>query len=136
MKPDEKPLTSEQRALLAKHYSFYRDLDEGRRLPNTQAQWRFLAVCRGMVEPKTEHEYAYLRMKTLQAGIRTASPLARLQKRMVAAGPKRIEDHYCPRCARQGIRALMVWRTARNPSRSNYFLGCSRFPECRYIERD
>jgi hypothetical protein len=42
----------------------------------------------------------------------------------------------CPRCACNGIKAKLVWRVARDPERSGYFLGCSRFPECRYIDRD
>ena len=46
-----------------------------------------------------------------------------------------ISDIECPRCARNGIKSRMVWRTARDPSIAGYFLGCSRFPECRYLER-
>jgi hypothetical protein len=42
----------------------------------------------------------------------------------------------CPRCASQRIKSRMIWRTARDPAQfSGYFLGCSRFPECRYIDR-
>jgi len=43
---------------------------------------------------------------------------------------------FCPRCKRKGIKSLLVWRTARDPSvRSSYFLGCSRYPKCRYVDK-
>jgi hypothetical protein len=45
-----------------------------------------------------------------------------------------ISEIECPRCAANGVRSQMVWRTARDPSISGYFLGCSRFPECRYVD--
>ena len=134
MHSDEDSLSPEQQVLMAKYYTFYRDLDEGRRPPATKAQWHFLAVCRGIAKPRTDHEYAYLRMKALQAKVRQNLPLARLQRKQIPDGPAKIDEHFCPCCARQGIRSLMVWRTARDPSRSGYFQGCSRFPECRYIE--
>ena len=35
----------------------------------------------------------------------------------------------CRRCG-----APMVWRVTRSPDDTRYFLGCSRFPECRYLE--
>ena len=47
----------------------------------------------------------------------------------------RVTDVDCPRCAHSGIKAQMVWRTARDPERTGYFLGCSRFPDCRYIDK-
>ena len=40
----------------------------------------------------------------------------------------------CPRCTKNGFRSRLVWRTARDPNISGYFLGCSRFPDCRYTE--
>lgn len=42
----------------------------------------------------------------------------------------------CPRCAQQGIKSSLVWRTARDPGVTGYFLGCSRYPDCRYVDRD
>jgi Prokaryotic dksA/traR C4-type zinc finger len=41
----------------------------------------------------------------------------------------------CPRCADRGLQSQLVWRTARDPSVPGYFLACSRFPQCRYIDR-
>jgi Prokaryotic dksA/traR C4-type zinc finger len=42
----------------------------------------------------------------------------------------------CPRCASRGMKSRLVWRIARDPAKfSGYFLGCSRFPECRYIDQ-
>lgn len=47
-----------------------------------------------------------------------------------------VSEMECPRCATNGFKSRMVWRIARDPARfSGYFLGCSRFPECRYIDR-
>jgi len=52
-----------------------------------------------------------------------------------ASGPH-VSELECPRCAGHGVKSRMVWRTARDPAKfSGYFLGCSRFPECRYIDR-
>lgn len=48
----------------------------------------------------------------------------------------RASDLKCPRCAKQGIMSYLVYRTNRDPSKhSEYFLGCSRFPKCRYVDR-
>ncbi len=47
----------------------------------------------------------------------------------------RVSEVECPRCASRGVKSRMVWRTARDPAKfSGYFLGCSQFPECRYID--
>jgi ssDNA-binding Zn-finger/Zn-ribbon topoisomerase 1 len=42
----------------------------------------------------------------------------------------------CLRCAERGQKSEMVWRIARDPNITGYFLGCSRFPDCRYVDRD
>lgn len=48
----------------------------------------------------------------------------------------RKSDVDCPRCAMHGLKSPLVWRTARDPTLySGYFLGCSRFPACRYIDQ-
>ncbi len=47
----------------------------------------------------------------------------------------RTSEVVCPRCAARGVQSRMVWRTARDPSISGFFLGCSRFPACRYVDR-
>jgi Prokaryotic dksA/traR C4-type zinc finger len=47
-----------------------------------------------------------------------------------------VSEVECPRCASHGVKSRLVWRYARDPAKfSGYFLGCSRFPECRYIDR-
>lgn len=58
-------LTPEERALIDKHKQFYLDLAEGRRKPKTAAQLHFVAVCKGRLAPKTDHERAFLRWKEL-----------------------------------------------------------------------
>ena len=58
------------------------------------------------------------------------------QRSEAAPSDPRVSEVECPRCAAQGFRARMVWRTARDPALfDGYFLGCSRFPECRYVDR-
>jgi RNA polymerase-binding transcription factor DksA len=40
----------------------------------------------------------------------------------------------CPRCERKGIHSKLVYRRARDPAIKGYFLGCSRYPHCQYLE--
>lgn len=42
----------------------------------------------------------------------------------------------CPRCRSKGIQSQLIWKRAHDPERSGEFLGCARFPECRYIARN
>ena len=49
--------------------------------------------------------------------------------------PTKITDKTCPRCAKRGVKSYLVFRTARDPSKSGHFLGCSSYPSCRYVER-
>jgi hypothetical protein len=58
------------------------------------------------------------------------------QRTESASSDWRVSEVECPRCASRGVKARLVWRTARDPAEfSGYFLGCSRFPECRYVDR-
>lgn len=52
-------LGPEHRALVEKHYRFYRSLEIGAREPRNRDQERFVDVCKGRVLPKTDHERAY-----------------------------------------------------------------------------
>ena len=49
-------LTQREQDLLQRYRQFYVDLVEGRRLPGTDAQRRFLEVAAGRLPPITEHE--------------------------------------------------------------------------------
>ena len=40
----------------------------------------------------------------------------------------------CPRCLQNGFHSRLVWRIAHRPNNTDFFLGCSRFPDCRYTE--
>ena len=60
-------LTDIERGLLKKHLKFYQSLDSGNLPPATQAQEKFIAVCKGKELPSTEHEIAYLKFKKLLA---------------------------------------------------------------------
>lgn len=144
-------LPDEHRRLLRRYYcTFYGPLDRGDRTPESEAQQHFVAVCRGKLPPATVHEFAYM-------NFRKYCSLARLTAEEAAArdftfpGPESVASNTpkrpetadspqysgvpCPRCARRGIRSLLVWRRHRDPNVPGEFLGCSRFPHCRYTER-
>ena len=58
------PLTGRETALLGEHLQFYRELAEGRRSPSTAAQEHFVAVARGLLDPESEHETAFLKWRS------------------------------------------------------------------------
>ena len=70
---------------------------------------------------------------TIAAALERGCPVVRIDP--AAPSDWRVSELVCPRCASQGHQSPMVWRTARDPTIPGYFLGCSRFPECRYIDR-
>jgi hypothetical protein len=143
-------LPDEHRQLLRRYYrSFYRPLARGERVPGSEAQQHFVAVCQGHLAPQTAHEFAYTNfikycalsgITEEEAVLRDfrfppphLNPPARAEP-----GPSLPYDYsgvVCPRCARKGIRSLLVWRHARDPSIPGEFLGCSRYPHCQYKER-
>lgn len=43
--------------------------------------------------------------------------------------------HYCPSCKKKGLNAKLVWRRPRDQTRSDQFLGCINYPECKYVQR-
>ncbi|GEM_PF-4855433 len=56
-------LNQKERQLIERYLSFYVELDSGKRTPNTADQKRFVKVCKGLVQPETEHEKAYIKYK-------------------------------------------------------------------------
>jgi uncharacterized protein YifE (UPF0438 family) len=56
-------LTQREQDLLQRYRQFYLDLVEGRRLPETDAQQRFLDVAAGRLPPMTEHERLWVRWR-------------------------------------------------------------------------
>ena len=63
-KPTGMPsLTQREQDLLQQYRQFYLDLVEGRRLPETDAQRRFLKVAAGRLPPMTEHERLWVRWR-------------------------------------------------------------------------
>ena len=56
-------LTQREQDLLQRYLQFYLDLVEGRRLPDTDAQQRFLDVAAGRLPPVTEHERLWVRWR-------------------------------------------------------------------------
>jgi uncharacterized protein YifE (UPF0438 family) len=59
-------LTDDERQLINKYLAFYQSLDQGHRIPKTEAQTRFVDVCRGRAMAKTLHEKAYLKYRYLE----------------------------------------------------------------------
>jgi uncharacterized protein YifE (UPF0438 family) len=58
-------LTQREQDLLQRYLQFYLDLVEGRRLPDTDAQQRFLDVAAGRLPPVTEHERLWVRWRRM-----------------------------------------------------------------------
>jgi uncharacterized protein YifE (UPF0438 family) len=56
-------LSRREQDLLHRYQHFYLDLAEGRRLPETDAQRRFLEVAAGRLPPMTEHERLWVRWR-------------------------------------------------------------------------
>jgi hypothetical protein len=143
-------LPDEHRKLLRRYYcSFYRPLARGERIPTSDPQRHFVAVSQGRLPPHTPHEFAYTNFmkycalsgiseeEAIRLDFRFPPPQVRARSRTEPASS--LSPDYsgvpCPRCARKGIRSLLVWRHARDPSISGEFLGCSRYPHCQYKER-
>lgn len=59
-------LTDEDRSLLQRYLPFYRALETGQRLPATEAQDHFVAVCEGREKANTQHEVAYVKYMRLR----------------------------------------------------------------------
>jgi len=182
MDPSNFPLNDTDLGLIRKYFKFYFSIDNGSRKPTTPEQDHFLQVCRGLNDPATEHELAYIRLRhaTAYAGfnlaqiadddfalLKTVLKCDDFQVSNIAVRlcigckrpipPERLEalpntefctscqeraekfdwhisDVSCPRCAERGFASPLVWRIARDPNLSGYFLSCSRFPVCRYLE--
>jgi hypothetical protein len=143
-------LPDDQRRLLRRYYeTFYLPLAKGKWFPRSEAQHHFVAVCLGKSAPVTVHEFAYLNFKKYCAltGLTEEEGVARdfaftvpAPRQLASVHPmeQRSSDYSgaaCPRCARKGIRSLLVWRHARDPNAPGEFLGCSRYPQCRYTEQ-
>ena len=65
-KPTGMPsLTQREQDLLQRYRQFYLDLVEARRLPETDAQQRFLDVAGGRLPPMTEHERLWVRWRRM-----------------------------------------------------------------------
>jgi uncharacterized protein YifE (UPF0438 family) len=58
-------LTQREQDLLHRHRRFHLDLVEGQRLPETDAQQRFLDVAAGRLPPVTEHERLWVRWRRM-----------------------------------------------------------------------
>jgi len=69
-------MNKQEKQLLIKHWEFYHELDSGKKTPTTRAQEHFVSVCRGLAQPLTAHERAYLESKSASSliGDRIAKP--------------------------------------------------------------
>jgi hypothetical protein len=144
-------LPDEYRQLLRRYYrAFYHPLACGMRKPETEAQQHFVSVCRGKLPPETPHEFAitYFKKYCSLSGLTEEQAEARdftfpapepvhndAPSRLDSRNVPQSSDEECPRCAGRGVRSLLVWRHARDPNVPGEFLGCGRYPHCRYTER-
>jgi uncharacterized protein YifE (UPF0438 family) len=101
-------LNKAQRKLLRKHYGVWRELDSGARAPANGTEEHFVAVCRGIAQPITEHEVTYaafkahLRTRGLtfdQVEVIGFEPIPDLFGQPSEAGP--VDVHACPSSAEQ-----------------------------------
>ena len=53
-----------EKELLEKYGHFYRDLESGKRPPETEDQKHFVLVCKGLAKARTVHEVVYLKSKS------------------------------------------------------------------------
>ncbi|MEX2142445.1 MAG: DUF413 domain-containing protein [Pirellulales bacterium] len=58
-------LTPEEAALIDRYFGFYRALDIGQRLPESEAQRHFVEVCRCQAKATSLHEIAYFKFRML-----------------------------------------------------------------------
>jgi hypothetical protein len=143
-------LPEDYRRLLRRYYrSFYGPLAHGERVPESEAQQHFVAVCEGRLPPQTTHEFAYTSfikycsmsgIAEEEAAARDFTfPAPRLEFWSCAETAAQPSPEYsgvpCPRCAAKGIQSLLLWRRSRDPSITGEFLGCSRYPYCQYKEQ-
>jgi hypothetical protein len=63
MTPSTGQLNNTQKRLIRRHYGYWRELDTGTRLPVNSTEEHFVAVCRGIAQPVTEHEATYAAFK-------------------------------------------------------------------------
>lgn len=54
-----------EQGMINRHLKFYQSLDYGKRVPSTPAQEHFVSVCRGETRIQTEHEYIYIKYRSL-----------------------------------------------------------------------
>lgn len=142
-------LPEDYRRLLRLYYrTFYLPLARGERVAESEAQQHFVAACRGRLPPQTVHEFAFMTFKKYCAlsGISEEEAIAR-DYTFPAPPPApcppapgtppspEYSGEHCPRCAAKGIRSPLIWRRARDPSVPGEFLGCNRYPDCRYKEK-
>jgi uncharacterized protein YifE (UPF0438 family) len=80
--------TDSERALLQKWIKLYIALDTGEHIPTTSEQHHFVRVCRGQVEPSTEHEQVYLKVKNfIKADLQRKAKVRHRRENSAAAQP-------------------------------------------------
>ena len=67
--------TRREQDLPHRYQRFYLDLVEGRRLPETDAQRRFLEVAAGRLPAVTEHERLWIRWRRMEPDEPSSRPL-------------------------------------------------------------
>jgi len=112
----------DESAAIASDFCFPTEIDGNTEFVDIQV--RPCSVCRCPIPPE--------RLEVFPATTRCVSCQ---HKSEVSSADCDASELECPRCADEGFKSKMVWRSARDPAEfRGYFLGCSRFPLCRYID--
>jgi predicted RNA-binding protein with RPS1 domain len=82
--------SEEERKLLDKHIDFYKSLDSGSRVPETEEQKHFVEVCQRQKEPKTVHEKAYIKFKKEVKEVSIGAKKVRMAPKKVRMAPKKV----------------------------------------------
>lgn len=105
--------------LLENHLPFYINLDKGNRQPVTEAQKRFVRVCRKEIEAVTEHEVAYMAYRD-----------ARESEDRMRLMTERVSDHHTnipefeEGTPRPGWTDESSWRRMKQQDREDWYKRC------------
>jgi hypothetical protein len=112
----------DESAAIASGFCFHTEFDVNTEFVDIQV--RQCSVCHRPIPPER-----------LQVFPATTSCVSCQHQSEMASADCQVSEIECPRCADEGFKSKMVWRSARDPAKFHgYFLGCSRFPLCRYID--
>ena len=127
-------LTPKEWLLLREHLRFYRSLDSGERIAETDAQIHFVEVCRGRAKPRTPHESAYLKHRAVGGGdqppalLPVKAPESTFKPTLAPKGPPATKKQRKRRAAKQPSRAFIESVRSLRARRNGWFDGAPSQP--------